>query len=80
MSTIRHYKQLIGLTLNKKDEQGNTVEVKITGYTFIYDEVFRQTDGHAGCMIHTFELDDNTSFTCHRIGELFRRYGDLVES
>jgi len=74
------YKKLVGSVLKKTDEEGNITELKITGYDVDYDDIFRQTDGHAGYLIHTITLDDGNTFIFNRIIELFNKYGELIQS
>jgi len=74
------YKKLVGSVLKKTDEEGNITEVKITGYEMDYDDIFRQTDGHAGYLIHTITLNDGNTFTFNRITEVFNKYGELIQS
>jgi len=45
-----------------------------------YDDIFRQTDGHAGFLIHTITLSDGNTFTFNRITEVFNKYGELIQS
>tara|TARA_R110002074_G_scaffold26987_1_gene78711 strand:- start:467 stop:700 length:234 start_codon:yes stop_codon:yes gene_type:complete len=74
------YKKIVGSVLKNTDKEGNITEIKITGYEVDYDDMFRQTDGHAGYLIHTITLDNGNTFTFNRIIELFNKYGELIQS
>jgi hypothetical protein len=74
------YKKMVGSVLKKTDKDGNITELKITGYEFDYDDIFRQTDGHAGYLIHTITLDNGNTFTFNHIQQLYNTYGELIQS
>ena len=74
------YKKLVGSVLKQTDNEGNITELKITGYVVDYDDIFRQTDGHAGYLIHTITLDNGNTFTFNRLIELLNKYGELIIS
>ena len=64
------YKHLVGCTLKGRDKL-------ITEYNLDYDDVFKQSDGHEGTMIHTLTFEDGTSFTFIDFSEVIQKYGDL---
>jgi len=73
------FKHLVGRTLRQVNDDGSIVDTLITGYALDYDDLFRQTDGHAGRMIHTFNFADDTSYTFSSIRSVIAKYGDVVD-
>jgi len=62
------YKHLVGCTLK------GGVDTLITGYNLDYDDVFKQSDGHEGSMIHTLTFEDGSSFTFVNFNEVLKKY------
>lgn len=73
------FKHLVGRTLRQVNEDGSIVDTLITGYALDYDDLFRQTDGHAGRMIHKFNFADDTSYTFLNLRTVISRYGQVVD-
>lgn len=73
------YKHLIGCTLKRTDTDGEIIDTLITDYELDYDDLFRQTDGHAGSMIHTLKFADETSYTFSNFNSVISKYGDPVK-
>ena len=75
------YKHFVDKTLRRvNDDDGSIVDTLITGYVLDYDDLFRQTDGHAGCMIHRFDFADDTSYTFSSIRSVIAKYGEPITS
>lgn len=72
------FKYLVGRTLRQLNDDGSIVDTLITGYELKYDDLFNQTDGHAGSIIHKFIFADDTSYTFSNIRTAISRYGEPV--
>jgi hypothetical protein len=77
LKSLVSYKHLVGCILRGADVSGGVIETVIAGYKLDYDDQFKQSDGHAGSMIHTLTFADGTSFTFSNFGEVIRKYGEL---
>ena len=73
------FKHLVGKTLRQVKDDESIVDTLITGYELDYDDLFRQTDGHAGSMIHKFNFADDTEYTFSSIREIITRYGEPIK-